>query len=646
MIQGERPYPKGQKALPHPLVFTMFSLLRRKRSRPTPSPPAQPPAQGLLRPESAAALLATPHRQLLMQQIWQRTAVSREQFARLYRAPLERYAALVQQFPASEAHHHAYPGGVLDHGLEIVAIALKLRQAHLLPAGAPPETQAAEAEAWTAGVAYAALLHDIGKIAVDVHVEYADGIRWHPWHGPVTRAYRFRYRKDRAYRLHSAAAGLLYTDVLDTQILDWLSSYPVLWAALLHLLAGQYEHAGILGELVIQADRASVAQALGGDPAKVREAPQQALQRKLLDGLRYLVREVLRLNQPEASDGWLTQDALWLVSKTVCDRLRAHLLSQGINGVPDRNTAVFDVLQEHGVVQPTPDGKAIWRAIVESETGWAHSFTFLRLAPSVIWDAGERPAPFRGSVRVESAAESSASDEHSASQSVSGSAPDSNIELPKPHSEATSPLDDVLALIDRQTRLMPSPTLEPAPPLEKSPRPPEPFSTFSAETEPQDMAARGEEHSPGTHFVEWLRAGIRTRRLIINDAKALVHTVADTAFLVSPGVFKRYVTEHPESDAPGRTDGSLDWQLAQKLFERSHLHRKQNNGHNIWTCEVAGPRRRRRLHGYLLVDPATIFDQVPPDNPFLKLSSMNPASESESASIPLSRNASSKSSQQ
>jgi 23S rRNA maturation-related 3'-5' exoribonuclease YhaM len=58
----------------------------------------------------------------------------------IYRAPLDRYAALVQQFPASEAHHHAYPGGMLDHGLEIVAIALKLRQSHLLPVGAPPES--------------------------------------------------------------------------------------------------------------------------------------------------------------------------------------------------------------------------------------------------------------------------------------------------------------------------------------------------------------------------------------------------------------------------------------------------------------------------------------------------------------------------
>lgn len=366
----------------------MLSLFQRKRpsvaADPSPAPAIDLP-KGLLRPGSAASLLATPRRQKLLEHIWQRTSLSRRQFATLYRAPLERYAELVQAFPASEAHHHAYPGGMLDHGLEIVAYSLKLRQSHLLPIGASPEDQAAQSEAWTAAVAYAALLHDVGKIAVDLHVELADGTVWHPWHDPLVQPYRFRYREDREYRLHSAATGLLYRQLLDRHILDWLSGYPSLWAPLLYVLAGQYEHAGVLGELVVQADRASVAQELGGDPARAMAAPKHALQRKLLDGLRYLLKEQLKLNQPEASDGWLTEDGLWLVSKTVSDKLRAHLLSQGIDGIPANNTAVFNVLQDHGMLQPTSDGKAVWRATVTSTTGWSHSFTLLRLAPALIW---------------------------------------------------------------------------------------------------------------------------------------------------------------------------------------------------------------------------------------------------------------------
>src|SRR3546814_10593092 len=104
-----------------------------------------------------------------------------------------------------------------------------------------PYTTLFRSEAWTAATAYAALLHDIGKIAVDLHVEHEDGITWHPWHGPLTRPYRFRYREDREYRLHSAATGLLYTRVLDGDILDWLNGFPSLWSALLYVLSGQYE---------------------------------------------------------------------------------------------------------------------------------------------------------------------------------------------------------------------------------------------------------------------------------------------------------------------------------------------------------------------------------------------------------------------
>jgi len=359
-----------------------LSLFQPKRLQPPAAEPTPEPElpKGWLRPEPAATLLATPRRQKLLKHIWQRTSLSRAQFNTLYLAPLNRYAELVQQFPASESHHHAYPGGMLDHGLEIVAYALKLRQSHLLPVGLSTEDQAAQSEVWTAATAYAALLHDIGKIAVDIQVELLDGSTWHPWHGTLQQPYRFRYREGREYRLHNAATGLLHQQILDRHILDWLCAYPDLWSSLLYVLAGQYEHAGVLGELIIQADRASVAQALGGDPARALTAPKSALQRKLLDGLRYLLKHELKLNQPQASDGWLTEDALWLVSKTVSDKLRAHLLSQGIAGIPANNIAVFNVLQEHGMLQPTPEGKAIWKATVTSDTDWSHSFTLLRLA--------------------------------------------------------------------------------------------------------------------------------------------------------------------------------------------------------------------------------------------------------------------------
>lgn len=592
----------------------LLSLFQRKRVPPAAAAapaPAPEPHTGLTRPEPAASLLATPRRQKLLEHIWQRTSLSRRQFATLYLAPLERYAELVQQFPASESHHHAYPGGMLDHGLEIVAYALKLRQSHLLPAGATPEAQAAQAEAWTAGTAYAALLHDVGKIAVDLHVEYADGTAWHPWHGPLRRPYRFRYRKDREYRLHGAATGLLYARLLDAAIFDWLSGYPDLWAALLYVLAGQYEHAGTLGELVVQADQASVAQELGGDPAKAMAAPKHALQRKLLDGLRFLLREEFKLNQPQASDGWLTQDALWLVSKTVSDKLRAHLLSQGIDGIPSSNTAVFNVLQDHGIALPTPDGKAIWKATVTSDSGWSHSFTFLKLSLAMIWEAADRPAPFAGRVQVE---------QETPGEPAAPEAPhmDDNEAAPVGMT-AIAPVaadNGVAALLDLLDA--------PAAPSSQAPRPAaEPAVAVAAgpvsSPAPGVLAPEEQPAPSGEHFMAWLRQGIQSHRLIINDAKALVHTVSGTAYLVSPGVFQRYAQEHIQVAVLARQEKLEGWQWVQKRFEKQGLHRKQASGLNIWTCEVTGPRKSRRLHGYLLAGADALFQELPPDNPYLRL---------------------------
>jgi len=137
-------------------------------------------------------------------------------------------------------------------------------------------------------------------------------------------------------------------------------------------------------------------------------------------------------------------------------------------------------------------------------------------------------------------------------------------------------------------------------------------------TEPSSGPAPSAETTPsGEHFVAWLRDSIQTRRLIINDAKALVHTVVGTVFLVSPGIFQRYAQAHPEVARLAKQEQQTEWAWVQKRFERLGLHRKQENGLNIWTCEVTGPRKSRHIHGYLLRDSSALFDELLPNNPHL-----------------------------
>ncbi|WP_122513559.1 MULTISPECIES: MobH family relaxase [unclassified Pseudomonas] len=570
----------------------MLSLFRPKRQKPP--PPTVSVAEGYLPIESAHSLLAADHRRQLLDRIWQYTALSHAQFTQLYLNPIHRYAEQVQQLPASETHHHAYLGGMLDHGLELVACSLKLRQSYLLPTGAAPEDQAAQTDAWSAGIAYGALLHDIGKIAVDLQVERQDGRLWHPWHGPLDQSYRFRYIKGRDYHLHGAAAGLLYTQILDRPILDWLSGFPPLWASLLYVLAGQYERAGVLGELVMQADRVSTAQNIGGNPSKALQAPIHSLQHHLISGLRHLVQHELKLNQPGAA-GWLTQDALWLVSKTVTDKLRAYLLSQSIEGIPTSNIAVFDELQSYGLVESTSEGKAIWTALV-AQGNWQQTFTFLRIQPALIWGNEDRPDAFSGTVSI-------AAHEYSTDTPVPTPAP----ETVSTRSGQSQQQPDPMALEDADYlgTLLDMFELE-------EPEASDALSGSAVETSTRQS------DNPGQAFLNWVKEGILSHKLIINDSKAKIHTVGGSVFLVTPGLFQRYTQEFP-GISQGGCQEIEEWRWVQKQFEKVKVHRKRDNGLNIWACQVQGPRKKTTLKGYLIEDPKLFFKVMPLDNPFLKI---------------------------
>ncbi|WP_017802546.1 MobH family relaxase [Winslowiella toletana] len=484
----------------------MLKWLRRKTA---PAPDAEL-SDGWFKPASAEKLLTTPQRQRLLNQLWQCTAVPRTLFDQLYLTPVNRLAELVQLFPASENHHHSAPGGMLDHCLEVACFAARLRQNYLLPPSAPAEEQSRQTEVWTAAVIYAALLHDVGKVAVDITVELIDGSNWHPWLGPVRQPWRLRYpAQDKDYRLHPAAGALLCTQILPPQALSWLTDYREAFTALVYCISGHYEYAGVLGELVQKADRASVAQNLGGDAVKAFRQPVTSFAQQMVGALRYLVQNEFKLSNPDSgSDGWLTEDALWLISKTTADRIRAYLLGVGITGVPDSNIRLFDEMLAHKIAVPNGD-KVIWSCTVASESGWEAGvpLTLLQIPPALIWETGQqRPAIFSGSVepvvnkqQVES--------------------------VPEPAEQQKNAKN--LSCADR--------------------------SGFSV----------------GEHFINWLKTGIGSGHLPVNAPAALLHIVENQLFLVSPGIFKHYVKETSGTTGDEWKQVQKDFQKLQ-LHRRGH----------------------------------------------------------------------------
>lgn len=595
-------------------------MLRRLFSRPV-AVPRTP--EGFIPPRSGKELLATPRRQSMMKMLWDTTSLTQSVFDEYLLGPIERYAELVQLFPASESHHHAYAGGMLDHALEMACYGLRLRQQHLLPPGAKPEDQSSAGELWSAAIVYGALMHDVAKVLVDIEIHLQDGSEWRVWHGAIPAPYRVRYRSGREYHLHTAVNPLLCEQVLGARVLDWIMTQPKLFSLFMYTITGHTERGGIIAELIHQADRASVAKALGGDPVQALSAPVESIQRKLAEGLRYLVREQFKLNQ-KGGTAWLTDEALWLVSPKAVNELKAHLYAQGVKSIPADLNRLYGELQAHGLIEEVSEGKSVWKCDIE-DGEWKQLFNMIKVPPTLIWGVEGKPESFRGKLTFKG--EGAPVEDKPTNQEPAHGEPEGSAPEPKRQPEAPAkPLsqvspssdtldDDIMALfpevgaedVDESEKVPIAGTPEPA-------NISEPDSSVSAKNDDSRLKSNTQEVNNnsdlGERFWQWLKMGVADHSIVINDTKAPIHTVEGTYFLVSPGIFKRFSTK-----VLGEED---QWKAVQKRFQKLGLHIR-TQGQNIHNVSVEGPNKTRHLKGYLIKDPREVSQRIPPDNWVLTL---------------------------
>ena len=515
----------------------------------------------------------------LLSSIRQQVGVPEAHWNSLYRRLFESFAGFVQQLPASEAHHHHAPGGLLAHGLQVTLSALTLRRGVLLPPGANAEELAEKQDAWTYATATAALLHDIGKPLCDQRTALFDAGGkplgdWDALAGPMAApaaAYRIQFRRGRRYRLHARLPPLLAHHIVPASGLRWLSSDMDVFECWLATISGTDEDiAGELGKLIRSADGLSVASDLTG--VQAARAPQGApkpLSERLATGLRFLVDQgQLPLNKPGAA-GWVTEDALWLVSKRALDALREQLLSEALGGVPARNDRLMDELQGNGLVTVNGD-RAIWNATVQ-RGGWSVTLTLLRVPLARLWPEAEaRPPVFDGSVVPD------------------GTAPETELVAVASSSPVATEQPAAVAPI-RAAREGVLAEVQPPPPAKATAPPPtDAHCDDAVATAPE---ATHEAICQQSEFLAWLRDGIVTGRLKTNTADARIHYVEEGLLLVSPAVFRDFA-------------GVTGWEAAQKKLLKLRLHRKTTQDTNVWTYRVVGETKSGALlRGIVIPEP-------------------------------------------
>lgn len=581
-------------------------------------------------------------------------------FQTLYREPIEKYAEMVQLLPASESHHHSHIGGMLDHGLEVISIATKLRQSYILPQGAIPEEQAKQRDVWTAVIIYAALLHDIGKCAVDIEVILQDDSRWFPWQGIPAKPYNFRYIKGRNYDLHPALGGFFATLLIPKAAFDWIAPFPKAFSDLMYFIAGHTDKAGILSEIIQKADQMSVTMALGGDPNKLAEKPKMSFAKQLLIALRQVVENYKLNSQQGGCDGWLTNDGLWVMSKSTADNIRATLMQQGI-AVPSQNGKLFDELQAHKLIDTTADGKAIWSCKVTSNEGWTHDkpFSLLKIPANVIWENIEqRPSLFGG--RIESSSgvinmpmitldiDSPPSDQNGAlgnidkfqslfqPQSVSSEA---DVILPSqdtfsgPNIQTEQPVDESKNTENKGDKSLEF-LLDMFPVSQGSESHFNPLLEIEVKNE-SDQQSRSEpvvniplntiENTP--NVTKNKPKASQKKKVVVQSNESPINNdeidpikfiewikagvISGQLFVNRPNAVIHKVEDHlflvtPSifkiylRDVVKRTD-SESWELLQKRFQTLGIHRRQHtedDSRNIWKCSVTGPNKKSELSGF------------------------------------------------
>ncbi|MDX9943323.1 MAG: MobH family relaxase [Azonexus sp.] len=293
---------------------------------------------------------------------------------------LQHILELVQLLPASEAHHHAGPGGLIVHLCETAESATRLRRGVILPPNRQSDDVSQLKHRWTVGLIIAALLHDIGKPVSDVRVRlYGPGLDGLPWNamagsmldaGASSYIVHFPTSSERDYEAHQKLGSLLMQRLVPSKTLSWLSVDRNLTDELFGYLAGE-DDTGNLARLVKKAEQESVSRDLRDGPrTRFSSARAVPLIERLMSALRRMLAEGghLPLNRP-GSAGYVSDGEIWFAAARLANEVRAYLhaneSSAGVPG-PDKNDRFFDAWQDYGACVVNPEtGKALWSAAIE-----------------------------------------------------------------------------------------------------------------------------------------------------------------------------------------------------------------------------------------------------------------------------------------
>ncbi|AIW22715.1 hypothetical protein F0267_01110 [Vibrio coralliilyticus] len=186
-------------------------------------------------------------------------------FDTLYRQVIFNFADQVGQLPASESHHHNWPGGLLKHSLEVADMSFQFAKSQDIEAIGLNDIEAQRRGPWQYAAFVIGLLHDVGKSITDMNVHgiKMDGstVRWNPSLTTLNQFLREqeceRYFVDMnpttryvdgsgRFKRHEGMASVMLERILTPEAIHYITSSPDagfgLWEQITSILSGKSGH--------------------------------------------------------------------------------------------------------------------------------------------------------------------------------------------------------------------------------------------------------------------------------------------------------------------------------------------------------------------------------------------------------------------
>ena len=515
--------------------------------------------EGFYIPRTAEELTSTPRRKQCLKQLWENSSMPSDVYQQFCLTPVQKLLMAAQNVPAAGDSRWADANGFGDLTLQFTTYAVRLARGYMFPPGATPEEQAAQSGVWNAVVFWSALFYHLPLLA-HLEGELVSGKLWQPGMSSPDEAFRFRYRQQHlqgseAQQLAAVMAGQL----LPEGATAWLATVP----GALQNLAGAVWH---------QHPEMALIRSVLKTAAEEVESPLLALQ-----VTEAVTAPLLPENTVQPEDNVPSDSQPETSTEVSAPEMPASVTEAGeftlqpsVSGTDDAEAVVPDTLQSAtGAEEKAPEEQSV------------HDDTDMLL--SLFSAVSDDTEPTEADVAEPVENKETVSDESGCINSEQAGAESDP-------AQDTGIFGSVLCIC------------EPAQEIKKSPE----HSQGRKSTE--NVRASG---SSG-EFVEWLRHGLDSGDIPVNQPDARVHLIAGYAFLRVPDVFYLYLKQ---------TGSNHDRRYVQSVFERAGLHRVRSGERFVQARLYDSAERKGRyqpVSGYLVKSRSLFSGKgLPGDSPFI-----------------------------